>query len=67
VPSHLASFRAISGVEGRLPAAGLIFRKVDLIAEALQHAGHRQSDCREELIHNAGDEDRNPLSHEQGL
>jgi hypothetical protein len=45
----------------------LILRKVDLVAEAIQDIGHRQTDCREELVHDTGDEYRDPLSHEEGL
>ena len=67
VPGHLAGFLAIAGVEGRLAAARLIPRKVDLVAEALQDIRHRHANRREELIHDAGDEYRDPLSHEQGL
>ena len=67
VPRHLAGFLAISRVEGRLAAARLVLWKVDLVAQALQHIGHRQTHLGEELIHDAGDEYRDPLSHEQEL
>ena len=63
----LAGFLAIAGVESGLAAAGLILGKIDRVAEALQHAGHGEADCGEELIDHAGDEDRDPLRHEEGL
>jgi class 3 adenylate cyclase len=47
---------AVAGVERRLPAAGLLFRKVHLVADPFQHLGHRHADVREKLIHHAGNE-----------
>ena len=56
VARHLSGLFAISGVKRRLPATGLGFREVNLITDALQDAGHRETDIREDLIDNAGDE-----------
>ena len=44
VPRHGARLAAIAAVESRLPAAGLVLREIHLVAEPLQHSGHRHAD-----------------------
>jgi hypothetical protein len=56
MPRHRAGFRAVTAVECGLPAAGLVFREIDVIAKALQHLGHGHSNLREKLIDHAGNE-----------
>jgi hypothetical protein len=53
---HLPRLLAIAGIEGRLSAAGLVFGKIDLVADALEYVGHGHTHSGEELIYNAGDE-----------
>ena len=55
VPGDGAGFFAIAAVEGGLAAAGLVFRKVDGAAGALQHIGHRHPNFRKKLVDDAGD------------
>ena len=63
VPRHLPGFAAIAAVEGRLAAAGLRLGKLDAIAQPLQHLGHGHSHRGEQLVDDAGDEDRNAFAH----
>ena len=63
MPGDGARFVRIAGVEGGLPAAGLGFWKVDLVAQALQHLGDGDADLRENLIHDAGDKQGDASAH----
>jgi hypothetical protein len=56
MPRHRPGFRPVTAIESGLPAAGLLFGKIHLIPEALQHAGHGHSHSRKKLIDNAGNE-----------
>ena len=53
----------IAGVECGLPAAGLAFREVNFVAEAFENVGHIHADLGKELVDNAGDEKRDPITH----
>ena len=60
---HGARFVAIAAVEGGLPTAGLALREVDLVAEAFENVGHIHADLGKKLVDNAGDEQRDPITH----
>ena len=53
----------IAGIEGGLAAAGLRFREIDLVAQALQHLGDRDADLGKDLIDDAGDEQGDARAH----
>jgi hypothetical protein len=63
VARHGPRLVAISAVECRLPAAGLVFRKIHLASGAFQDVGHRHAHLWEELVHHAGHEQRHPSTH----
>src|ERR1035441_7739277 len=50
VARHRAGFGPISRVEGRLAAAGLALREIDLEAEAFENISHGEADLGEKLI-----------------
>jgi hypothetical protein len=56
-------FLAITAVEGRLPTAGLLLRKIDWKPQALQHLYHSHPGFGEQLVDNAGDKKRNAGRH----
>jgi hypothetical protein len=62
LPNYRPRLFPISGVESRLAAARLSGGKLNLHAEPLQHADHCFSSFRKELVHVAGDEDRDPIA-----
>ena len=62
-----ARFIDETGIEGRLSAAGLRFAKLDVAAGAFQHFGHGDADLRENLVHQAGDENRDARPRNAGL
>src|SRR5579871_7054789 len=47
----------VPAVERRLPAAGLILREIDLVAQTLEHVGSGDSDLRKDLIDDTGDKE----------
>src|SRR5581483_1231002 len=55
---ELAGLGAITAIEGRLAAAGLRFRKVDLDAQPSEQFNHADADLRKELVNQTGDEER---------
>jgi hypothetical protein len=59
----LPRFLAIAAVERRLPAAGLLLRKIDWKAQALQHFNHSHAGFWEQLVDNAGNKKRNAGRH----
>ena len=63
VARHLPGFVAVAAVERRLPAAGLRLREVHLVSQAFEHFNRGHPDLGEQLIDNAGDEQRNAGSH----
>jgi hypothetical protein len=63
MPGDGARFVRIAGVEGGLAAAGLGFWKIHLVAQALQHLSDGDADLRENLIHDAGDKQRDASTH----
>jgi hypothetical protein len=56
VPRHRSGFGAVTAIERGLTAAGLLFGKIHLIAEVLQHARHGHSHFWKKLIDHAGNE-----------
>jgi hypothetical protein len=60
---HRPRLIAIAGVEGGLPAAGLALREINFVAEAFENIGHIDDDLGEKLVDNAGDEQRDPITH----
>ena len=61
---NLASLRAHSGIESRLPAAGLPRRDADLHPEALQDVYDGLAGARVEGVEDTGDEELGSVSHE---
>src|SRR5258708_1125429 len=61
----LAGLFAVSGVEGGLAAAGLGLPEIDLVADALQHLGHGETDLGKDLIDDAGDEQRDTATRHE--
>ena len=54
---HRARLIAITGVESRLGAAGLVGREVDLDADMLEDIDHRHARVRVDHVDDAGDEE----------
>ena len=67
MPRDFARLIAITAIESRLGAAGLRFEKLDFAAGALEDVRNRQTDAREQLIDDAGNEKRNPARHEDRI
>jgi hypothetical protein len=63
MPGDGARFIRIAGVEGGLAAAGLGRGEIDLVAQAFQHLSDGDANLRENLIHDAGDKQRNASAH----
>lgn len=57
VGGHGARLVPVAGVEGRLAAAGLVFRHIDGVTEALEDSHHGHPDVWEEGVDEAGDEE----------
>jgi hypothetical protein len=56
VTRHSSRLRGIATIECGLTAAGLSRREIDLVAQALEHFGHCDSNLGKDLIDNAGHE-----------
>jgi hypothetical protein len=55
MPGDGARFIRVTGVEGRLAAAGLGFGKINLVAQAIENFRDGDADLRKDLIDDAGD------------
>jgi len=67
MPGDLARLIGVAGVERGLAATGLGYAKLDFVAQALQHCGDRDANLREDLIDDAGDEQRDARAQSGSL